>query len=39
VGLDAINALWSVTYDIDQAKSTDYQKRFRKYLARLQRRT
>ncbi len=37
VGLDAINALWSVTYDIDQAKGTDYQKRFRKYLARLQR--
>lgn len=37
VGLDGINAIWSVTYEIDQAKGTDYHPRFRKYLERLQR--
>jgi len=37
VGLDAINALWSVTYDVDQAKGTEYHRRFRTFLARLQR--
>jgi 4-hydroxybutyryl-CoA dehydratase/vinylacetyl-CoA-Delta-isomerase len=37
VGLDGINAIWSVAYDIDQAKGTQYQRRFREYLLRLQR--
>ena len=37
VGLDAINAIWSVTYDIDGAKGTEYHGRFREYLLRLQR--
>ncbi|HBX43833.1 MAG TPA: 4-hydroxybutyryl-CoA dehydratase [Deltaproteobacteria bacterium] len=37
VGLDGINAIWSVTYEIDRAKGTDYHARFRKYLERLQR--
>jgi 4-hydroxybutyryl-CoA dehydratase / vinylacetyl-CoA-Delta-isomerase len=37
VGLDAINALWSTTYDIDQAKGTDYHARFRRFLERVQR--
>lgn len=36
VGLDAINAIWSVTYDIDQARGTDYHERFRKYLRNVQ---
>ena len=27
VGMDAINALWSVTYDTDQARGTDYHER------------
>ena len=29
VGMDAINALYSVTYEIDQAKGTDYHERFK----------
>ena len=37
VGLDAINALWSVTYDVDQSKGTDYHTRFQAFLERLQR--
>jgi len=37
VGLDGINAIWSVTYEVDQAKGTDYHGRFRSYLERLQR--
>ena len=36
VGMDAINALYSVTYDIDQAKGTDYHERFKKYVQYLQ---
>ena len=36
VGMDAINALYSVTYEIDQAKGTDYHERFRKYVQFLQ---
>jgi len=36
VGMDAINALYSVTYEIDQAKGTDYHERFRKYVQYLQ---
>ena len=37
VGLDAINALWSVTYEVDGAKGTDYHARFRVFLEKLQR--
>jgi len=37
VGLDGINAIWSVTYEVDRAKGTDYHARFRAYLERLQR--
>jgi len=36
VGMDAINALWSVTHDTDQAKGTDYHERFKKYVLFLQ---
>jgi 4-hydroxybutyryl-CoA dehydratase/vinylacetyl-CoA-Delta-isomerase len=36
VGMDAINALYSTTYDIDQAKDTDYHRRFRDYVTFLQ---
>jgi 4-hydroxybutyryl-CoA dehydratase/vinylacetyl-CoA-Delta-isomerase len=36
VGMDAINALYSVTYEIDQAKGTDYHKRFKEYVTYLQ---
>jgi 4-hydroxybutyryl-CoA dehydratase / vinylacetyl-CoA-Delta-isomerase len=37
VGLDGINALWSVTHEIDRAKGTDYHPRFRAFLERVQR--
>ena len=36
VGMDAMNALSIVTYDIDQKKGTEYNKRFLKYLAFVQ---
>ncbi len=36
VGMDAINALWSVTWETDQAKGTDYHERFRTYVQFLQ---
>jgi 4-hydroxybutyryl-CoA dehydratase/vinylacetyl-CoA-Delta-isomerase len=36
VGMDAINALYSVTYETDQAKGTDYHERFRTYVQFLQ---
>jgi 4-hydroxybutyryl-CoA dehydratase/vinylacetyl-CoA-Delta-isomerase len=36
VGMDAINALYSVTWDIDQAKGTDYHQRFRGYVQFMQ---
>lgn len=36
VGLDAINALWAATYDIDQARGTEYHARFRRFLERIQ---
>lgn len=36
VGWDALNALYSVTYEIDQAKSTQYHKRFLDYLKYVQ---
>jgi 4-hydroxybutyryl-CoA dehydratase/vinylacetyl-CoA-Delta-isomerase len=37
VGLDGINAVWSVTYEVDKAKGTDYHARFRRFLERVQR--
>jgi 4-hydroxybutyryl-CoA dehydratase/vinylacetyl-CoA-Delta-isomerase len=37
VGLDGINAIWAMTYEVDQAKGTEYHRRFRKFLERLQR--
>lgn len=36
VGMDAANALYSTTYDIDQAKGTNYHERFKKYWTRIQ---
>ena len=36
VGMDALNALSIVTYDMDQANGTDYYQRFLKYLAYVQ---
>jgi len=36
VGLDAVNALDSVTYEMDQALGTTYHARFRRYLKRVQ---
>ncbi|MCK6369777.1 MAG: 4-hydroxybutyryl-CoA dehydratase [Gammaproteobacteria bacterium] len=37
VGMDAFNALHSVTFDIDQAQGTDYHRRFRDFIAFAQR--
>ena len=36
VGWDALNTLSSVTYEIDEAKGTDYHKHFLKYLGYVQ---
>ena len=36
VGLDGINAIWAMTFEVDQAKGTEYHPRFRKFLERLQ---
>lgn len=38
VGMDAINALHSVTFDIDAAEGTDYHARFNEFVAMIQRR-
>jgi 4-hydroxybutyryl-CoA dehydratase/vinylacetyl-CoA-Delta-isomerase len=37
VGMDAINSLFSVTYDIDKAKSTRYHERFVAFVQEMQR--
>ena len=37
VGLDALNATYAITYEIDAAEGTDYHQRFRRYLERVQR--
>ncbi len=37
VGLDALNAIYAISYEIDQGEGTDYHRRFREYLARVQR--
>jgi 4-hydroxybutyryl-CoA dehydratase/vinylacetyl-CoA-Delta-isomerase len=36
VGLDAANAVFSVTYECDQEHGTDYHQRFRNYWSRIQ---
>lgn len=36
VGMDAINSLFSVTYDMDAAAGTDYHQRFRRFVTRMQ---
>jgi len=36
VGHDALNATYSVTYDIDKERETDYHKRFVKFLGEIQ---
>jgi 4-hydroxybutyryl-CoA dehydratase/vinylacetyl-CoA-Delta-isomerase len=36
VGLDGINAVYSVTYEIDQKKGTDYSDRFKDWLTYIQ---
>jgi 4-hydroxybutyryl-CoA dehydratase/vinylacetyl-CoA-Delta-isomerase len=38
VGMDAFNALWSVTYDVDERHGTDYHRRLKAFLAGVQRR-
>lgn len=37
VGLDAANAVFSVTYECDQEHGTNYHQRFREYWSRIQR--
>ena len=37
VGLDALNATYAITYDMDAAEGTDYHQRFVRYLERVQR--
>ena len=37
VGMDALNALWSVTYDMDKEYGTEYHVRFIEYVKRVQR--
>ncbi len=36
VGMDALNALFSLTYEMDQAKATDYHRRFKEFAVRMQ---
>jgi 4-hydroxybutyryl-CoA dehydratase/vinylacetyl-CoA-Delta-isomerase len=36
VGLDALNALYSITYEIDQKKGTPYHERFKNFLHHVQ---
>ena len=38
VGMDAINSLFSVTFDMDRAHGTGYQRRFKEFLIRMQER-
>jgi len=37
VGLDALNAIYAASYEIDDAEGTEYHQRFRSYLDRIQR--
>ena len=36
VGMDAINSVYSITYDMDQARSTAYHHRFKDFVVRMQ---
>ena len=36
VGMDAINSLYSVTYEIDQARGTSYHSRFKDFVVEMQ---
>ena len=36
VGLDALNSLYSTTYDMDQKNGTEYHERFKKFLRHVQ---
>lgn len=36
VGMDAFNAVYSTTYEIDQARGTEYHERFKKYMEYVQ---
>jgi len=36
VGLDAMNATYAISYEIDKAKGTDYHERFKTYLTTIQ---
>ncbi|HNX29019.1 MAG TPA: 4-hydroxyphenylacetate 3-hydroxylase family protein [Syntrophomonadaceae bacterium] len=36
VGMDAFNAVFSTTFELDEAKGTDYHQRFRKYMEYVQ---
>ena len=36
VGLDALNAMYATSYEVDQAEATDYHERFKKYLGKVQ---
>lgn len=37
VGMDALNALWSTTFEIDQAHGTDYHARLHRFVTEIQR--
>jgi 4-hydroxybutyryl-CoA dehydratase/vinylacetyl-CoA-Delta-isomerase len=37
VGMDALNSLFSVTYEMDEAHSTEYHQRFREFVTMVQR--
>ena len=37
VGLDAVNATYAVSFEVDAANGTDYHQRFRRFLERVQR--
>jgi 4-hydroxybutyryl-CoA dehydratase/vinylacetyl-CoA-Delta-isomerase len=36
VGLDGLNAVYAISYEVDQGEGTDYHARFRRYLERVQ---
>ncbi len=36
VGLDALNAMYATSWEVDQAEKTEYHARFRRYLERVQ---
>src|SRR5262245_21606453 len=36
VGLDALNATYAITYEVDEATGSDYHQRFRRYLEHVQ---